>query len=84
MKKIKGKLLALAAASAPVALFAEGEPTNTPDMSAATTAFTNMTTAVTGWINAVAPYLGTFLAGVLVVSLIWIGFKWVTRGAKKA
>lgn len=84
MNKIKNKLAISAAFAAPLATFAqESGGVSEPDMSVATTAFTSMANAVTGWVSAIAPYLAGFLGGCLVVTLIFVGYKWVTRGTKR-
>lgn len=67
------------------ALKADG--TTGPDMSAATDALTTLKDALVGqngWISSAAPILALLLGGVLVITLIWVAYKWVTRGAKKA
>ena len=68
-----------------VPAFAEGEAA--PDMSAATTALTTLKDALVGqngWISTAAPVLAALLGGILVITLIWVAYKWVSRGAKKA
>lgn len=65
--------------------FAEGE--TGPDLTAATTALTTLKDALVGqngWISSAAPILATLLGGILVITLIWVAYKWVSRGAKKA
>lgn len=65
---------------------AEGSGTG-PDLSAATSALTTLKDALVGqngWISSAAPILALLLGGVLVITLIWVAYKWVTRGAKKA
>lgn len=84
MKKIKNKLVAVATITSPLAIFAQESGGSAPDLSAATTAFQSMSSAVTGWVSTIAPYLASFLAGVLVISLVFVAFKWITRGTKRA
>lgn len=65
--------------------FAEGE--TGPDLTAATGALTTLKDALVGqngWISSAAPVLASLLGGILVITLIWVAYKWVTRGAKKA
>ena len=82
-KKFKKFALGVAAAvglSAPA--FAEGEATI--DLQAATTQVTAMKTALVSWISTNAPTLVAILAAALVITLIFVGYGWITRGAKKA
>lgn len=65
--------------------FAEGA--SAPDLTAAVNALTTMKDAIVGqngWITQAAPILALLLSGILVITLIWVSWKWVTRGTKKA
>lgn len=69
-----------------VPAFAEGTGTG-PDLTAATEALTTLKDALVGqngWITSAAPILALLLGGILVITLIWVAYKWVSRGAKKA
>lgn len=83
---VKKCALAVAAAAGFCApAFAEGE--TGPDLSAATTALTTLKDSLVGqngWISSAAPILASLLGGIIVITLIWVAYKWVTRGAKKA
>lgn len=66
---------------------AEGGASGGPDLSAATSALTTLKDALVGqngWISSAAPILALLLGGILVITLIWVAYKWVSRGAKKA
>lgn len=66
---------------------AEGGAGAGPDLSAATSALTTLKDALVGqngWISSAAPILALLLGGILVITLIWVAYKWVSRGAKKA
>ena len=66
--------------------YAEGTG-NGPDLTAATDALTTLKDALVGqngWITSAAPILALLLGGILVITLIWVAYKWVSRGAKKA
>lgn len=80
MKKFLPALLGVFGAGA---AFAE-DPAPTIDLSAATTQMTAMQTAVSGWISSNVGTLVALLGSVLVVTLIFVAFKWITRGTKKA
>lgn len=84
-RRVRKALFAFAIAlCSAFALKAEGTG---PDMSAATDALTTLKDALVGqngWISSAAPILALLLGGVLVITLIWVAYKWVTRGAKKA
>lgn len=82
-KSVKAKALAAVATLgfAP-AVFAEDS--NAIDTTAATTALTQMTTAVKGYITSAAPILAGLLGGCLLLALIWVAFKWAKKGTNKA
>lgn len=79
MKKFLPALLAVLGAGA---AFAVDDPAI--DLSAATTQMTAMTSAVSGWISSNVGALVALLGSVLVVTLIFVAYKWITRGTKKA
>lgn len=82
-KKFKKFALGVAAAvGLSVPAFAEGEATI--DLTAATTQVTAMKSALVTWISTNAPTLVAILAAALVITLIFVGYGWITRGAKKA
>lgn len=81
------KCVSAAAAVLGFSAFAEGATGNGPDLSAATDALTTLKDALVGqngWITTAAPVLAALLGGILVITLIWVAYKWITRGAKKA
>lgn len=64
---------------------AEGESNaNAIDTTLATTALSDMSTAVQGYFTAAVPYLVSILGVALVVTLIWVAFKLIKRGTNKA
>lgn len=86
IKFLKSKAAVAAASVLPFVALAEGG-SNAPDLSAATTALTTLKDSLVGqngWITSAAPVLAALLGGILVITLIWVAYKWVSRGAKKA
>lgn len=87
MRRVR-KFAAVAVAFVCSCFVAKAEGTGTgPDLTAATDALTTLKDALVGqngWITSAAPILALLLGGVLVITLIWVAYKWVTRGAKKA
>lgn len=82
-KKFKKFALGVAAAVG-LTVPALAEDAATIDLSAATTEVTAMKTALVSWISTNAPTLVAILASALVITLIFVGYGWITRGAKKA
>lgn len=82
------KFAAFAVAAACSCFVAKAEGTGSgPDLTAATEALTTLKDALVGqngWITSAAPILALLLGGILVITLIWVAYKWVSRGAKKA
>lgn len=82
-KKFKKFALGLAAAVG-FAVPALADETPTIDLTAATTQITAMKTALVSWISTNAPTLVLILAGALVITLIFVGYGWITRASRKA
>lgn len=83
-KKFKKFVLGLAVALGLCAPAVAQEVSSSIDLSAATEQVTAMKTALVGWISTNAPVLVGILAAALVITLIFVGYGWITRGAKKA
>lgn len=86
LKDIKAKALtALAVGTCGFTALAEGESSSsTIDLTAATTALSDMTNAVKDWIGAASPYLVAILGAALGISLIWTAWRFVKKGQAKA
>lgn len=83
MKKFLKRAAVAVATCSPALLFAEGT-SEAIDLSPATAQITAMKTALTGFISDNVGTLAAILGSVLVVTLIWVGFKWIRKGANKA
>lgn len=84
LKDVKAKALtALAVGTCGVTAFAEGE-SNAIDLTSATTALSDMTTAVKDWIGTATPYLVGILGAALAVTLVWVAWKFIKKGTSKA
>lgn len=57
---------------------------NNIDLSVATTQLNAMATAVQEWITTNAPVLVGILGAALVLTLIFLAYKWIKRGTSKA
>lgn len=88
MKKFLGKVKGLAVAGlvavgGGLSAMAEGTG-NTIDTTVASTALSDMVDAVKGYINTCIPYIVSLLGVALVVTLVWVAWKWIKKGSSKA
>lgn len=86
LKDVNAKALtALAVGTCGVTAFADGESSSsTIDLTPATTALSNMSTAVQTWIGTATPYLVGILGAALAVTLVWVAWKFIKKGTSKA
>lgn len=83
-KKFKKLALGCAVALGLCAPALAQEATSSIDLSAATEQVTAMKTAIVSWISTNAPTLVLILGAALVITLIFVGYGWITRASKKA
>lgn len=67
----------------PALAMAEGASTGI-DLSAATSFMTDAQTKITAWVTTNSGVIVAILGAVMALVFIFIGYRWVTRGAKKA
>lgn len=80
MKKF---LLGLPVLGAAASALAEGEGGAAIDVTAATTAITNMQTAAETWWDAAQPVFLAVVGVALVATLIWCGYKLIRKAVGK-
>lgn len=83
-KKFKKFALGLAVALGLCAPAVAQDASGSIDLTAATEQVTAMKTALVSWISTNAPTLVLILGAALVVTLIFVGYGWITRASKKA
>lgn len=83
--KFYGRLAVLAGSAMPFAVLAEGESGGSGDgVTAAITGLTGLQTAVSSYVTQAAPIVGTILASVLGITLLFVGWKLIKRATNKA
>lgn len=82
IKRPSAGLLALALGLCATAVFAEGG--TAIDTTAATTALSDMSTAVKSFITSAIPYIVGILGVALSATLVWVAWKWIKKGSNKA
>lgn len=73
---------ALAFASAPLAVFAEGQG-DAIDVTKASQSIESMKTAITTWWDAAQPVILAIIGVALVATLIFLGYKLIRKGVNK-